>query len=81
MTDDGASRRLKLVGGARLDGDRIAVSAMLFKGPVHLSTEEVSLSIDDASVLQAQLARALNEHAFPGLDQRDRRKRRMRYGF
>ncbi|MFE4371561.1 hypothetical protein ACFRMN_25600 [Streptomyces sp. NPDC056835] len=53
MTDDEVSRRLKLVGGARLDGDRIAVSAMLFKGPVHLSTEEVSLSIDDASVLQA----------------------------
>ncbi|MEU7181935.1 hypothetical protein ACWIG3_34905 [Streptomyces celluloflavus] len=81
MTDDKAPHRLRLTGGARLVGDRVAVSAMVFRGPVHLSTEEVFLSVDDASVLQAQLTRALDERSFPGLEQRDRDKARMRHGF
>ncbi|MEC4018764.1 hypothetical protein [Streptomyces sp. H27-D2] len=79
MTDDESPRRLRLIGSARLDGEKVAVSAMVFKGPVHIATEEVFLSIDDASVLQAQLARALDNRAFPGLDQRQREKARMRY--
>ncbi|MEV5378037.1 hypothetical protein AB0L26_18970 [Streptomyces nondiastaticus] len=81
MTDDEAPRRLKLTGGARLVGDRVAVSAMVFRGPVHIATEEVFLSVDDASVLQAQLTHALDARSFPGMEQRVREHARMRYGF
>ncbi|MFJ4921363.1 hypothetical protein [Streptomyces sp. NPDC088725] len=81
MMDDEAPRRLKLTGGARLVGDRVAVFAMVFRGPVHIATEEVFLSVDDASVLQAQLTRVLDARSFPGLDRMDREKTRTRYGF
>ncbi|UQA95265.1 hypothetical protein [Streptomyces halobius] len=81
MADDEAPRRLKLTGGARMVGDHVAVSAMVFRGPVHIATEEVFLSVDDASVLQAQLTRALDHRAFPGMERREREKSRMQYGF
>ncbi|WP_392891382.1 hypothetical protein [Streptomyces sp. LN699] len=81
MTDDEPPRRLRLTGGARLIGDRVAVVAEVFRGPVHITTEEVFMSVDDASVLQAQLCRALDLRSFPGLEQRAREKARMRHGF
>ncbi|MFD3935867.1 hypothetical protein ACFWSF_13570 [Streptomyces sp. NPDC058611] len=81
MTDDEAPRRLQLTGGARLVGNRVAVVAKVFRGRVHITTEEVFLSVDDASVLQARLSRALDQRAFPGLDQRAREKAKMRHGF
>ncbi|WP_330330780.1 hypothetical protein OHS33_14300 [Streptomyces sp. NBC_00536] len=81
MTDDEAPRRLQLTGGARLVGDRVAVAARVFRGSVQLTTEEVFMSVDDASVLQAQLSRALDERSFPGLEQRAREKAKMRHGF
>lgn len=62
-------RTVRLTDGARLDREnrRIAVRAQVFRGEVRLSEEEVYLSIDDASVLNAQLARLLDSLAQPDL--------------
>lgn len=61
--------------------DKIAIRVAIIKGLVPAATEELLLGIDEASVLQAQLTRVLNERAFPGMEQREREKARLRYGF
>ncbi|MEK8171107.1 hypothetical protein NKH77_20960 [Streptomyces sp. M19] len=73
MTDHEAPLRWKLTGSVRVTADdKIAIRVALIKGLVHMATEELLLGVDDASVLQAQLTRVLNERAFPGMEQRER---------
>jgi hypothetical protein len=59
-------RTLKLTGGVRLVDDRVAVGVEVFRGEVQIATEEVFLSVDDASVMNAQLTYLLNRRAYPG---------------
>lgn len=70
-------RTVRLTDGVRLDREnrRVAIRAQVFRGEVRLSEEEVYLSVDDASVLNAQLAYALDSLAQPSLA--DRRQRRV----
>ncbi|MFJ5049556.1 hypothetical protein [Streptomyces sp. NPDC088719] len=58
----------------------MAVFAEVFRGSAHITTEEVLVSVDDASVLQAHLSRALDQRSFPGLEQRTREKPKVRHG-
>ncbi|KUJ65006.1 hypothetical protein ACZ90_52630 [Streptomyces albus subsp. albus] len=74
-------RTLKLTDGVRLDGDRFSIRAHVFRGAVQIATEDVRLSIDDASVMNAQLTRLLDQRAFPGMDERERARQRARWGY
>ena len=50
------------------------------RGEVYMATELAHISIDDASLMNAQLTRLLNERAFPGMDQRQQDRKRARWG-
>ncbi|MFH8370337.1 hypothetical protein [Streptomyces sp. NPDC018031] len=72
-------RTLKLTQGVRLEGDRFSIRAQVFRGAVRIATEDVQLSVDDASVMNAQLTRLLDQRAFPGMDERERARQRERW--
>ena len=60
-------RTVRLTDGVRWDREnrRVAIRAQVFRGEVRLSEEEVYLSVDDASVINAQLARVLDSLSQP----------------
>ncbi|TVL89155.1 hypothetical protein [Streptomyces sp. SAJ15] len=74
-------RSLRLTHGVRREGEQFAIGALVFRGAVQIGTTEVLLSINDASVINAQLTRLLNEQAFPGMEERARQRRRERWGY
>ncbi|MGY0061350.1 hypothetical protein ACWY4P_33240 [Streptomyces sp. LZ34] len=73
-------RTLKLSGDVRLHDGQFVVGVRVLRGEVYIGTELALISIDDASLMNAQLTRLLNERAFPGMGQRQRDRQRARWG-
>lgn len=78
---EGLPRTLRLVEGVRLQGGQFVLRVRAFRGEVQVSSEEVFMSVDDASVVHAQLSRLLNELSFPGLEERRERRRKANRGW
>lgn len=72
-------RSLVLTKTVRLVGERVVIGVHVYRGEVHISSEEVFLSVDDAALMNAQLTHLLNERAFPGLAERERQRARERW--
>lgn len=74
-------RILRLTEGVRLQGGLLVVGVSVLRGEVKISSEQMFISVDDASVIHAQLSRLLNEHSFPGLEERREQRSRMQRGW
>ncbi|OMI39812.1 hypothetical protein SPAR_09106 [Streptomyces sparsogenes DSM 40356] len=59
-------RRFKLSGDVRLLNDQFVIPVQVFRNGVYVSTELALLSVDDASVVNAQLTRLLDQRACLG---------------
>lgn len=74
-----APRVFKLTEGVRLDQDTFVFGVQILRGQVPISTEQVLMSIDDASVMNAQLSRLLNDYSCPGLEERREQRQKRRW--